>query len=289
MSRWIEERQDAFATAATAAREPRGACAAAAAPLLTVIVPVYNEAATIDELLRRVIAIPLDMQVVVVDDGSSDATTSVLEGWEGHQFVELLAHSRNRGKGAAIRTGLDHARGRFIIVQDADLEYDPADYHRLLAPLLEGAADVVYGSRYAKSTVGNAHPTKPWSLFRLGVCLLNIAARWLYSVRLSDEATCYKVFSTESLRAMRLECERFEFCPEVTAKACRMGLRIVEVPVGYSPRGVADGKKIRCRDGWQALKELWRWRDWMPSIVNGERSEQLIIRDPHCAPVPENV
>ncbi|HEX7379764.1 MAG TPA: glycosyltransferase family 2 protein, partial [Pirellulales bacterium] len=147
MSRLMEERQDAFATAPAAAGEPRGGCLArAAAPLLTVIVPAFNEAATIDELLRRVVAIPLDMQVVVVDDGSSDATPNVLEGWEGNQFVELLAHSRNRGKGAAIRTGLDHARGRFTIVQDADLEYDPADYHRLLAPLLAGEVDVVYGS-----------------------------------------------------------------------------------------------------------------------------------------------
>lgn len=242
-----------------------------AAPLLSVIVPVYNEAATVDELLRRVVAVPLEMQLIVVDDGSTDPTTTILERWEGHPFVELLAHSRNRGKGAAIRTGLEQARGQYTLVQDADLEYDPSDYARLLAPLLEREADVVYGSRYMRTAaqgsrevlVGNAHPTgPPWSAFRVGVCALNVVTRWFYGARLTDEATCYKVFLTDTLRAMHLECERFEFCPEVTAKACRMGLRIVEVPVRYSPRAVIDGKKIRCQDGWEALRTLWRWRNW---------------------------
>lgn len=251
--------------------------------LLTVIVPVYNEAATIDALLRRVAAVPLDMQVIVVDDASNDGTVGILERWEGHPLVELLAHSRNRGKGAAIRTGLEQARGRYTIVQDADLEYDPRDYLRLLAPLLAGEADVVYGSRYLRTgsrireNSGEAAPdtislaatrtltspaTPPWSLFRVGVCALNAATRRLYGARLTDEATCYKLFATEALQAMRLECERFEFCPEVTAKACRMGLRIAEVPVRYSPRGMAEGKKIRWRDGVEALTTLWRWRRW---------------------------
>ncbi|HVA48840.1 MAG TPA: glycosyltransferase family 2 protein [Pirellulales bacterium] len=247
--------------------------------LLTVIVPVYNEAATVDELLRRVVDVPLEIQVIVVDDGSSDGTTAILERWEGHPLVELLAHTRNRGKGAAVRTALEHARGRYAIVQDADLEYDPRDYLRLLEPLLAGEADVVYGSRYLNersrirensgrgrgtltSSATGLAPTPPWTTFRVGVCALNVATRWLYGTRLSDEATCYKLFRTETLRAMRLECERFEFCPEVTAKACCMGLRISEVPVGYHPRGAAQGKKIRLRDGIEALKTLWRWRKW---------------------------
>ncbi|MGH7138719.1 MAG: glycosyltransferase family 2 protein [Pirellulales bacterium] len=241
--------------------------------LLTVIVPVYNEAATVDELLRRVVGVALDLQVIVVDDGSTDGTTTILERWEGHPLVELLAHACNRGKGAAIRTALEQVRGRYTIVQDADLEYDPADYARLLQPLLAGDADAVYGSRYVKpASVGNARPTNaraaagrpPWSVFRAGVCALNLATRRLYGARLTDEATCYKVFPTEALRAMRLVCERFEFCPEVTAKACRMGLRIAEVPVRYSPRGMAEGKKIRWRDGVEALVTLWRWRKWEP-------------------------
>lgn len=231
--------------------------------LLSVIVPVYNEAATIDQLLRRVVEVPLDMQVIVVDDGSTDGTTTILERWEGHPLVELLAHARNRGKGAAIRTGLEHARGRYTIVQDADLEYDPADYARLLAPLVSGEADAVYGSRYMKPSADGPNSKRPpWSLFRVGVCALNVAAGRLYGARLSDEATCYKLFATETLRAMRLECERFEFCPEVTAKACRMGLTICEIHVRYLPRGMADGKKIRWRDGVKALKTLWRYRNW---------------------------
>lgn len=237
-------------------------------PLLTVIVPVYNEAATVDELLRRVLEVTIDVQVVIVDDGSTDGTTRGLQRWEGHSRVELLAHSRNRGKGAAVRTGLERARGAYTIVQDADLEYDPGDYLRLLKPLLAGDADVVYGSRYLCrhgeecAETMKTTPRPPWTLFRAGVCALNLATRCLYGRRLTDEATCYKLFRTETLREMRLECQRFEFCAEVTAKACRMGLRIAEVPVRYSPRGAVEGKKIRWRDGVAALKSLWRWRRW---------------------------
>src|SRR3569623_759304 len=146
-------------------------------PLLTVIVPVYNERATVDELLQRVVAVPLDMQVVVVDDGSTDGTLQVLERWEGRAPVELLAHARNRGKGAAICTGLEHARGRYTLVQDADLEYDPRDYLRLLEPIMAGEADVVYGSRYLRRNGLGRHP---WSKFRLGVCALNLVTRGLY-------------------------------------------------------------------------------------------------------------
>ena len=229
--------------------------------LLTVIIPVFNEAQTIDQLLRSVLAAPYNKQLIVVDDGSTDGTTEILERWEGHPQVELLAHSKNRGKGAAIRTGLEQARGRFTIVQDADLEYDPCDYPRLIEPLVSGQAQVVYGSRYLRS---DRRGSRQWSLFRCGVAALNACVRVLYGARLSDEATCYKAFPTEVLRAMDLECERFEFCPEVTAKACRLGLKIVEVPVTYHARTVQQGKKIRWRDGWEALKTLWRWRKWRP-------------------------
>lgn len=247
---------------------------AARGPLLSVIVPVYNEAATVHELLRRVVGVEIDKQVIVVDDGSTDGTSEILNRWQGREGVELLAHAVNRGKGAAIRTGLKRARGQFTIVQDADLEYDPGDYERLLRPLLDGTADVVYGSRYWRGeccwepgSLSDVVPAAPWSFFRLGVSLLNAAVRWIYGDRLTDEATCYKVFSTEALRAMGLECERFEFCPEVTAKACRMGLRITEVPVRYSPRDVQAGKKIRWRDGVVAAWTLWRWRKWSPACA----------------------
>lgn len=228
-------------------------------PLLTVIVPVYNEVRTIDELLRRVLAAPYQKQVVVVDDGSTDGTAEVLEKWEGHAQVELLRHSKNRGKGAAIRTGLEHAQGRFTIIQDGDLEYDPEDYPRLVEPLSSGEAQVVYGSRYLHREGG---PRQRWSAFRCGVAALNVCVRLLYRARLTDEATCYKAFPTAVLRAMDLECERFEFCPEVTAKACRLGLTIRKVPISYDARSVQSGKKIRWTDGLAALAALWRWRDW---------------------------
>jgi dolichol-phosphate mannosyltransferase len=228
-------------------------------PLLTVIVPAYNEEGTIDDLLRCVVAAPYDKQIVVVDDGSTDATAEIGACWAKEDSrCELVRQHGNRGKGAAIRAGLAQARGQYTIIQDADLEYDPADYPRLLEPLLAGTADIVYGSRYLAPCIEGKQPLT----FRWGVSALNLAVRALYGARLTDEATCYKVFPTALLRAMDLRCERFEFCPEVTAKACRMGLKILEVPITYRPRSIAEGKKIRWRDGWEALRTLWRWRRW---------------------------
>jgi len=231
-------------------------------PLLSVVVPVYNERRTIDELLHRVLAAPYEKQVIVVDDGSTDGTVEMLEKWEEHPRVELLQHSKNGGKGAAIRTGLAHAEGRFTIIQDADLEYDPQDYPRVIEPLLSGEAEVVYGSRYLRKA-GEAR--QPWRLLRLGVSVLNAVVRLLYGARLTDEATCYKAFPTAVLRSMDLQCERFEFCPEVTAKACRMGLAITEVPIRYEGRTIQAGKKIRWTDGAAALGALWKWRHWRAS------------------------
>ncbi len=228
-------------------------------PTLTVVVPIYNEAQTIDELLRRVAASPYPKQVIVVNDGSTDWTTAVLENWQGNPHLELLHHSANRGKGAAIRTGLAYARGRFTIIQDADLEYDPADYPLLIEPLLMGKAQVVYGSRYLVQ-----QPLKLQNVrwLRWGVSVLNFCVRLLYGVRLSDEATCYKAFSTELLRKLDLQCERFEFCPEVTAKLCRLGIKIEEVPIHYEARNIREGKKLRWTDGIAALKTLWKYRNW---------------------------
>jgi glycosyltransferase involved in cell wall biosynthesis len=180
--------------------------------------------------------------------------------------VELLRHAKNLGKGAAIRTGLAQARGRFVIVQDGDLEYDPQDYARVLKPLLSGESQVVYGSRYLERRSGSR---RRWSCFRLGVSVLNLCVRLLYGARLTDEATCYKALPTSFLRAMDLCCERFEFCPEVTAKACRLGLTIVEVPIRYDARSTREGKKIRWRDGLAAMATLWRWRRWSAGVGAG--------------------
>lgn len=229
-------------------------------PCAGVIVPVDNEASTIVPLLGRVLnAAPAEKEVIIADDDSTDGTWDIVRGWDGRAKVEVLRHECNRGKGAAIRTGLGQARGTFTIIQDGDLEYDPQDYERLLTPLLADQADVVYGSRYL-SPAGRA--AARWRILRLGVSLLNFCVRVLYGNCLTDEATCYKVFRTADLRAMDLQCERFEFCPEVTAKACRMGLQILEIPISYQPRSVREGKKIRLRDGWQAIRTLWRWRNW---------------------------
>ena len=231
------------------------------APLLTVIVPVFNEVATIEELLRRVREAPCTKQIVVVDDGSTDGTSAALCKWEQEDDVEVLRHDRNRGKGRAIRTGLERATGRFVLIQDGDLETDPRDYARLVDPLLKGCADIVVGSRFA---AGTGAPSGVDPFFRMGVQFLNLAVWLIYGVRLSDEACCYKVLPSETLRDMDLRCERFEFCPEVVAKASRMRLRIAEVPISYSPRSVGSGKKIRYRDGLYALWWLWKLRKFTP-------------------------
>ncbi len=227
-------------------------------PVLTVIIPVYNEERTIDELLQRVALIPYDSQVVVIDDGSTDSTSGLLTKWKDREGFEVLCHSSNRGKGAAIRSGLQLATGRFTIIQDADLEYDPRDYPKLIEPLIDGRATIVYGSRYlAKRSM---RPRR--NVFCLGVSVLNTVTRLLYGLRLTDEATCYKAFPTCVLKEMDLQCDRFEFCPEVTAKACRMGLPIKEVAISYDARSALEGKKIRVRDGFEALATLWKWRTW---------------------------
>jgi glycosyltransferase involved in cell wall biosynthesis len=227
-------------------------------PLLTVIIPAYNEARSIAELLDAVAAAPYRRkQIVVVDDASSDGTGAVLDAWRQRTGVDidLVRHPANRGKGAAIRTGLERARGPICLIQDADLEYDPSDYPALVEPIVSGRADVVYGSRYLRRD----NPL-PMTANRLCVHLLNLMVRVLYGQAISDEATCYKAFRTEVLRRMDLRCERFEFCPEVTAKASRMGLTIHEVPVRYRPRSILEGKKIRWSDGVEAIATLLRWR-----------------------------
>jgi glycosyltransferase involved in cell wall biosynthesis len=205
-------------------------------------------------------AAPYEKQVIVVDDGSTDKTADALGEWEGHPQLVLLQHSSNQGKGAAIRTGLDCVECPYTVVQDADLEYDPNDYPVVIEPLLRGEAEAVYGSRYLRGAAGG----RRWGLSRCGVLVLNVCAQLLYGVRLTDEATCYKAFPTALLRKMDLQCERFEFCPEVTAKACRLGVRILEVPVHYDARSRRAGKKIRWTDGLEALATLWRWRRWRP-------------------------
>jgi dolichol-phosphate mannosyltransferase len=219
---------------------------------VSVIVPVYNEAAHIDEILRAVHASPVRKEIIIVDDGSTDGTREKLQALPPLDDVTIVFHEKNCGKGAAIRTALTYARGEFVLIQDSDLEYDPQDYPALLRPLEEGKANVVYGVR----------PDRPERGLRffLGAKLLTHLSNFLYGAGIHDEATCYKVFRRTLMTGMRLECSRFEFCPEVTAKLCRMGEKIAEVPVSYHPRSALEGKKIRYSDGWLAIWTLIRYR-----------------------------
>lgn len=224
--------------------------------LLTVIVPVYNERPTIERVLQQLLEAPYpDKEIIVVDDGSEDGTAVILERWTGRPNILVLRHECNRGKGAAVRTALAHASGTIAIIQDADLEYDPDDWPRLIEPIRRGEAVVVYGSRYLR-------PSRSllWNRFRIAVLLLNLLVRLLYGRRLSDEATCYKAMPTELFRALELRAQRFELCPEITAKICRLGLPILEVAISYQPRTTLEGKKIGWRDAFSTVWTLIRWR-----------------------------
>lgn len=223
---------------------------------VSVIVPVYNEVAHLEELLQAVLASPAKKEIIIVDDGSTDGTREKLQNLGRMENVAIIFHERNWGKGASIRTALNYARGEYVLIQDSDLEYDPRDYPVLLRPLQEGTANVVYGVR----------PDRPERGLRffLGAKLLTHLTNFLYGAGIHDEATCYKVFRRSTLTQIQLHCRRFEFCPEVTSKLCRMGERIAEVPIRYKPRSADEGKKIRYSDGWLAIWTLIRYRFTRP-------------------------
>lgn len=225
-------------------------------PLLSVIVPVFNEERSLDESLQRLVRLPIpNKEIIAVDDGSRDGSAAILARWASVLGVRVVSHPVNRGKGAAVRTGLALCQGHFSVVQDADLEYDPDDLLRVLEPLVDGRADVVYGSRYLAPTA-----RFPWTRFRTAVSLLNGLVRVLYGYRLTDEATCYKAMPTALWRALDLQSDRFELCAEITAKVCRRRLRLREVPISYHPRTAAEGKKINWRDAWPTVWALVKWR-----------------------------
>ena len=222
---------------------------------LSVIMPVFNERATVAEIVRRMraVEIPLVLQLIVVDDGSSDGSEKVLGALED-STVRVITHQQNQGKGAAIRSGMEGATGYLLLIQDADLEYDPDDWPRLLEPILKGKARVVYGSRFTGERK-NMLPLH-WFANRM----LSFTTNLLYSSTLSDMETCYKLFDAQTIEGMTIVSNRFDFEPEITAKILRRGHRIYEVPISYAGREPDEGKKITWRDGFSALVALVRFR-----------------------------
>lgn len=220
---------------------------------LSVIMPVHNEANTIREALRQVREVDLEKEIVIVDDRSSDGTREILGQIAGDE-VKVVYHDQNMGKGAAIKTALQYVTGDIIIIQDGDLEYDPTDYCKLIEPIVEGRASVVYGSRFL-GEITNMH-----FLNYIANKILALTASLLFLNWITDEGTCYKVFEADLLKSLDLKCAGFDFCPEVTAKVCKRGYKIVEVPISYRGRSVGDGKKIRWQDGLKAFLKLIKYR-----------------------------
>jgi len=222
---------------------------------ISVVIPVYNEIKTIDEILRRVKNTNLAAEIVVVDDGSVDGTRALLEKYAGDELVRLIFHERNQGKGAAVVTGIKAATGDVIIIQDADLEYDPREYPKLLCPLEEGLADVVYGSRFLG---GPRRATMYWHM--VANKLLTFMTNILYNNILTDMETGYKVFRRHIMDGITINARSFNFEPEFTAKILKRKVRIYEVPITFNPRDYSEGKKIKLKDAFEAVWALVKYR-----------------------------
>ncbi len=221
---------------------------------LSVVIPVYNEISTIQEILNRVRSAPQDKEIIVVDDGSTDGTREWLEKLTAED-VKVLFHSENKGKGAALRTGFEQATGDIVIIQDADLEYDPRDYDCLIGPILDGRADVVFGSRF----LGGPHRVLFFWHY-VGNKVLTILSNMFTNLNLTDMETGYKVFRASLLKEIMIRSSRFGFEPEITAKFAKLKCRIYEVPISYSGRVYEEGKKITWRDGLAALFHVIRFK-----------------------------
>ncbi len=220
---------------------------------LTIVVPAYNERKTIDRVLEELVALPIEKQIVVVDDGSSDGTRERLQSWSSHKEIEVFLHASNQGKGAALQTGFRMASGNIIIVQDADLEYSPSDILRVVQPILDGQADVVYGSRYLNSQLEGSR------IHRLGNQFLTWFSNLWTGQKLTDMETCYKAFRRDVLRKISIQQNRFGFEPEITAKIAKQGIRIAEVPIQYQARTWSEGKKIGVKDLFNTLYCIVRY------------------------------
>ncbi|XAL98453.1 glycosyltransferase family 2 protein [Phycisphaeraceae bacterium D3-23] len=217
---------------------------------LSVVIPIYNEEATLDQIIERVRAVAVDKHLVLVDDFSTDNTRALLKKYEADDDCTVLYHEKNQGKGAALRTGFTAAEGEVVLIQDADLEYDPAEYPKLLEPILDGRADVVFGSRFAG---GQAHRVL-YFWHTMGNRFLTLMSNVFTDLNLTDMETCYKAFKREVISEIKIEENRFGFEPEITAKVAKMkGVKIFEVGISYSGRTYEEGKKIGWRDGVRAI------------------------------------
>jgi glycosyltransferase involved in cell wall biosynthesis len=228
-------------------------------PLLSILMPVYNEASTIHEIVKRVEAVNLGdvrKELIIVDDASKDGTREILDELRKNSSHKVYFHAQNMGKGAALRTALTYASGDIIIIQDADLEYDPAEYADLIKPILEGRADVVYGSRLSGAKVARAFNF--WHF--IGNKMLTLITNVLYNSILSDMETCYKVFRADVIKNLQIRSNRFDFEPEVTAKILKRKHKLYEMPISYYGRDFSEGKKITWRDGFAAVWALIKYR-----------------------------
>ena len=222
---------------------------------VSVIIPVYNESNTIEEILRRVEAQEIAGEILIVDDGSTDGTRDILKTLSSKEYIKVILHEMNQGKGAAVRTGIQNATGDVLLIQDADLEYNPRDYPALLQPIEEGIADVVYGSRFLG---GPRRTAMYWHM--VANKLLTFMTNLLYNTILSDMETGYKVFKREVLEGIKIRANKFDFEPEFTAKILKRKARVYEVPISFNPRDYDEGKKIGINDAFQAIWALLKYR-----------------------------
>ncbi|MGH7480940.1 MAG: glycosyltransferase family 2 protein [Longimicrobiales bacterium] len=252
---------------------------------LSVVMPVYNEAATVEHSVRRVRAVPLDVEIVCVDDGSSDGTRDVLARLDEQGVIDrLLLHERNRGKGAAVRTGIGEATGDVIVIQDADLEYDPTEFSRLLEPIADGRADAVMGSRF----LGGPHRVL-YFWHRVGNGLLTLLSNMLTGLNLTDMETCYKMVRAPLMKSLVLTSDRFGFEPEITARLAQARARVWEVPISYAGRTYAEGKKIGWRDGMAAFWHIARFNLLGPRAEPLGRSTSVALAPDSARPRPLQV